>query len=117
MSLAAPRQEKEDKSGTECSVAEVAWFYGTMVDSPVFTSFGVTMTMAMEGKKLLGDSPCPPHWIQMRPPGDGIQQVEGRRRSRCSPRRSPSPWFTRSYSFRHAEVPGTQPGGGEDGYN
>ena len=36
------------------------------------------MSMAMEGKKLLGDSPCPPHWIQMRPPGDGIQQVEGR---------------------------------------
>ena len=79
-------QEGEGQVGTECSVAEVTlntvWFYGTMVVSQVFTSFGVTMTMAMEGKKLLGDSPCPPHWIQMRPPGDGIQQVEGRRRSR-----------------------------------
>ena len=53
MSMAAPRQEKEDKSGTECSVAEVAvntvWFYRTMVDSLVFTSFA--LTTVMEGQQ------------------------------------------------------------------
>ena len=96
MSLGAPRKEK-DKSGTECSVAEVAvntaWFDGTMVDSLVFTSFVVTVAMEgladkygeearldrqswtiLKNKKFLGDS-CPPHRIQMRP-GAGIQQVE-----------------------------------------
>lgn len=95
MSLGAPRKEK-DKSGTECSVAEVAvntaWFDGTMVDSLVFTSFVVTVAMEgladkygeearldrqswtiLKNKKFLGDS-CPPHRIQMRP-GAGIQQV------------------------------------------
>ena len=95
MSMAAPRQEKEDKSGTECSVAEVAvntvWFYRTMVDSLVFTSFALTTVMEglgdkygeeasldrqiwtlQKNKSFLGDS-CPPH--QMRP-GAGIQQVK-----------------------------------------
>ena len=92
MSLAASRQEKEDKSGTECSVAEVAWFYGTMVDSLVFTSFALTTVMEglgdkygeeasldrqiwtlQKNKSFLGDS-CPPHQIR---PGAGIHQVKG----------------------------------------
>merc|ERR1719184_169222 len=96
MSLGAPRKEK-DKSGVECSVAEVAvntaWFDGTMVDSMVFTSFVVTVAMegladkygeearldrqswiVLKNKKFLGES-CPPHRIQMRASA-GIQQVD-----------------------------------------
>jgi len=95
MSLGAPRKEK-DKSGVECSVAEVAvntaWFDGTMVDSMVFTSFVVTVAMEgladkygeearldrqnwtiLKNKKFLGET-CPPHRIQMRS-NAGIQQV------------------------------------------
>ena len=95
MSLGAPRKEK-DKSGAECSVAEVAvntaWFDGTMVDSMVFTSFVVTVAMEgladkygeearldrqnwtiLKNKKFLGET-CPPHRIQLRS-NAGIEQV------------------------------------------
>jgi len=96
MSLGAPRKEK-DKSGVECTVAEVAvntaWFEGTMLDNMVFTSFVVIVAMEgladkygeearmdrqnwtiLKNKKFLGET-CPPHRIQMRASA-GIQQVD-----------------------------------------
>jgi len=95
MSLGAPRKEK-DKSGAECTVAEVAvnskWFDQNMVDSLVFTSFVVTVAMEgladkygdesrldrenwtiLKNKKFLGET-CPPHRIQIRA-SSGIEHI------------------------------------------
>jgi len=86
MSLGQPRKEK-DKSGQDCSVAEVAinssWF-DKMLASEIFTSFVITVAMeglgdkyeeearldrdgwtVLKNKKFHGDS-CPAHRIQQR---------------------------------------------------
>lgn len=96
MSLGAPRTVK-DKSGAECQAAEVAlnttWFL-TMVDSPAFTAFVVTVAMeglsdkyseevrldrqnwtVLKNKKMMGEDSVPAHRIQQRASA-GIQAME-----------------------------------------